>query len=82
MTTRYLTICISAGSLVEAQELEAVEPADGGRPHGPRRVRLVSRPVGENTVGVVAWQLTLKSPECPQGRQVRDVLCQNKDASI
>ena len=30
----------------------------------------VDRPAGSNDVGVVAWLLTLKTPECPQGRQV------------
>ncbi len=54
---------------MEVQELEAVVPAAGGL-HAVWPVRPVSRPVGENDVGIVAWQLTLKSPECPQGRQV------------
>ena len=54
---------------MEVQELEAVEPKAGGL-HAVWPVRPVSRAVGENDVGVVAWQLTLKSPECPQGRQV------------
>lgn len=30
----------------------------------------VDRPAGQNDVGVVSWLLTLKTPECPQGRQV------------
>ena len=55
---------------MEAQELEAVEPGDNHRPQAAWHMRPVSRPVGENSVGVVAWQLTLKSPECTQGRQV------------
>jgi len=30
----------------------------------------VSRPVGANECGVVAWVLTLRTPECPAGRRV------------
>ena len=63
--------CALAGPLVEVQELEALEPANGHRQHAAWHMQAVSRPVGENSVGIVAWQLTLKSPECPQGRQVR-----------
>lgn len=70
-TAQLLTLDAFAGPLVEVQELEAVEPANGGCPHAAWPMRSVSRPVGENNVGVVAWQLTLRSPECPQGRQVR-----------
>ena len=29
-----------------------------------------SRPVNQNSIGVVAWLLTLRTPECPQGRQI------------
>lgn len=29
-----------------------------------------SRPISQNSVGVVAWILTLRTPECPHGRQV------------
>ena len=54
---------------MEAQELVAEEAA--GKPHAVWPMRCVSREVGENDVGIVAWQLTLKTPECPQGRQVR-----------
>ena len=36
----------------------------------PAAVQLVERPMGRNTVGVVAWLLLLRTPECPQGRQV------------
>ena len=31
----------------------------------------VNRPVGQNDVGMIAWVLTLRTPECPQGRKVR-----------
>jgi hypothetical protein len=30
----------------------------------------VEREPGLNTTGMVAWLMTLKTPECPQGRQV------------
>ena len=54
---------------MEVQELEAVEPEACGL-HAVWPMQPVSRPVGENDVGIVTWQLTLRSPECPQGRQV------------
>lgn len=30
----------------------------------------VERPVGQNDVGVIAWELLLRTPEYPQGRKV------------
>lgn len=30
----------------------------------------VSRPAAQNDVGIVAWVMNLRTPECPQGRQV------------
>ena len=36
----------------------------------PAAVTQVDRGAGQNDVGIVAWLLTLKTPECPQGRQV------------
>ena len=39
----------------------------------PGSVQLVDRPMGRNTVGVVAWLLLLRTPECPQGRQVSSI---------
>lgn len=30
----------------------------------------VTRPVGQNDIGIVAWILTLKTPEYPLGRKV------------
>lgn len=32
----------------------------------------VQRGPGLNDVGMVAWHMTLKTPECQQGRQVRN----------
>ena len=37
----------------------------------PAALQLVERPSGLYTVGVVAWLLLLRTPECPQGRQVQ-----------
>ena len=50
-----------------AQELVAVlaPGAPGAAPMQP-----VQRPVGANDVGIVAWRLTLRTPECPAGREV------------
>ena len=59
-----------AARLVEAQEMVMVDEAASFR--SPGSVQLVERPMGINTVGVVAWLLLLRSPEYPEGRQVRD----------
>lgn len=40
----------------------------------PAAVYQVDRGAGQNDVGIVAWLLTLKTPECPQGRQVFPLL--------
>jgi len=34
------------------------------------RLQRVQRGPGENDIGMVAWHMTLKTPECQQGRQV------------
>ncbi|XP_013176189.1 PREDICTED: acetyl-CoA carboxylase [Papilio xuthus] len=39
-------------------------------PDGERHVVEVTRLPGQNTVGMVAWRLTLLTPECPRGRDV------------
>lgn len=57
-----------AARLVEAQEMVMVDESASFR--SPGRVQLVERPMGINTVGVVAWLLLLRTPEYPQGRQV------------
>ncbi len=28
---------------------------------------------GENTIAMVAWKMTMRTPECPQGRDVIDI---------
>ena len=40
----------------------------------PAPMHLTHRPIGSNDVGVVAWLLTMRTPECPQGRQVHLLL--------
>ncbi|GBP42919.1 Acetyl-CoA carboxylase [Eumeta japonica] len=39
-------------------------------PEGERRLLEVTRLPGQNTVGMVAWRLTLFTPECPDGRDI------------
>lgn len=57
----------AAGRLVEVQEMVM---SDEGTFRSPGAVQLVDRPMGRNTIGVVAWLLLLRTPECPDGRQV------------
>lgn len=52
---------------MEVEEL--VMSADGTFAE-PGTMTPVVRPIGGNDVGVVVWLLTMKTPECPQGRQV------------
>lgn len=52
---------------METQEL--VMPADAGF-RVPCTLELTSRAMGRNTVGVVSWLMLLRTPECPDGRQV------------
>ena len=59
----------SAAALVEATELVLAEPSGSFRAAGAPLAQVV-RPVGQNDVGVVAWVLTLKTPEWPHGRQI------------
>jgi len=42
---------------------ELVEDEDGNLVKG-------SRPIGSNKIGMVAWEVTMKTPEYPEGRQV------------
>lgn len=57
-----------AARLVEVQEMVMSDDASF---RSPAAVQLVERPSGLNTVGVVAWLLLLRTPECPEGRQVQ-----------
>jgi hypothetical protein len=54
-----------AGRLVDTTELLL---APGASFRQPGRPLLVQRPMGQNDVGMVAWLLTLRTPECPQVR--------------
>ena len=57
-----------AGRLVEAHEL--VLAGDTNYRSSDLKLERMERGPGENDVGMVAWMITLKTPECPQGRQV------------
>jgi hypothetical protein len=61
-------VLVTAGLLVGVQELCAA-PAEDAR--APWAVAPVDRPIGGNYVGIVAWRLALRTPECPGGREVR-----------
>ena len=52
---------------MEVQELVA-PPGASYRDRVP--LAPAARPPAQNTVGVVAWLMTLRAPEAPQGRQV------------
>ena len=56
-----------AESLVDAQEMVL---SSRGQPSQRIALQPVTRPIGQNDVGIVAWIMTLKSPECPTGRRV------------
>ncbi len=47
----------------------------GGTHQAPKPMVPVNRPVGQNDVGMIAWVLTLRTPECPQGRKVQAPFC-------
>ena len=57
----------AAVRFVEVQEMVMSGKADF---RSAGKVHLVQRPIGQNTVGVVSWLLLLRTPECPDGRQV------------
>ncbi|KAF6253758.1 carboxyl transferase domain-containing protein [Scenedesmus sp. NREL 46B-D3] len=58
------------GRLVEAHELVLASEADKDFTSNTLRLKRVERGPGNNDVGMVAWHMTLKTPECQQGRQV------------
>lgn len=43
----------------------------GSTHQAPKPMVPVNRPVGQNDLGMIAWALTFRTPECPQGRKVR-----------
>ncbi|KAK9867066.1 hypothetical protein WJX84_010484 [Apatococcus fuscideae] len=55
------------GTPVLSEELVLEDPAVCS---SEARLKMVQRPIGENDIGIVAWVLTLHSPECPTGRKV------------
>lgn len=60
-----------AGKLLEVQELvppAGAAPASFRCPSAP--LVPCTRAASQNEVGVVAWVMTLRTPECPQGRQL------------
>jgi len=57
------------GRLVEAHEL-VLAGGDSRFTSSKLRLQRVQRGPGENDIGMVAWHMTLKTPECQQGRQV------------
>ena len=59
-----------AERLVEEQELVMVQHGTFKR---AAAMVPVQRRVGQNDVGIVAWELSLRTPECPQGRKVSSV---------
>ncbi|KAK9805253.1 hypothetical protein WJX72_008860 [[Myrmecia] bisecta] len=56
-----------AGKVVRVQELVMAKEGTFRR---PGRMGPLTRPVGQNEVGIVAWQMTMRTPECPLGRQI------------
>jgi hypothetical protein len=68
---------LGAGSLVESMELILENESHYRDSHA--QLKQVVRPFGQNDVGVVAWVLTLKTPEWPHGRQAvavsNDITC-------
>ena len=48
--------------LVQTWEL-VLDPEGGG-------VKEVTRPIGQNTIGMVGWRMRLFTPEAPKGRDV------------
>eukprot|EP00200_Dunaliella_tertiolecta_P012627 CAMPEP_0202373002 /NCGR_PEP_ID=MMETSP1127-20130417/4091_1 /ASSEMBLY_ACC=CAM_ASM_000462 /TAXON_ID=3047 /ORGANISM="Dunaliella tertiolecta, Strain CCMP1320" /LENGTH=2753 /DNA_ID=CAMNT_0048969731 /DNA_START=204 /DNA_END=8465 /DNA_ORIENTATION=+ len=60
-----------SGRLCVAEELVLSNATGGQRAYrGPCQLERCSRPGGKNDCGMVVWALTLRTPECPQGRQV------------
>ena len=42
----------------------------------PTALQPLQRPMGQNDVGIVAWHMVLCTPECPEGRQVSELLAE------
>ena len=57
------------GKLVEATELVPTAETAGKGFGGEMELTHMKRSPGQNNIGMVAWLLQLKTPECPAGRQ-------------
>ncbi len=57
----------AAARFVEVQEMVMSGDANF---RSAGKVELMQRAIGGNTIGVVAWLMLLRTPECPDGRQV------------
>lgn len=65
---------LTPSRLVEVQEL-GLRPSGQGAVSSFRgelsgALEPIHRPLGSNRVGMVAWLMVLRTPECPEGRQV------------
>lgn len=58
----------SAGTPVVSEELLLLDPTASA---ADAQLKMMKRPIGQNDIGIVAWVLTLHSPECPTGRKVQ-----------
>ncbi|XP_075988635.1 acetyl-CoA carboxylase isoform X2 [Anticarsia gemmatalis] len=71
MVERRWRECIEEGSIDGPQPDNVMSLVElVVEPDGERRVVEVTRLPGQNTVGMVAWRLTLFTPECPAGRDI------------
>lgn len=55
-----------AGDLIKVQEMGLIE--NDGRPG--HQLKFVSTEFGKNKIGMIAWLMTLKTPECSTGREI------------
>lgn len=55
-----------AGELIEVQEMGLIKDEGTSEPG----LEFVSTTFGKNSIGMIAWLMTLKTPECPFGRQI------------
>lgn len=58
------------GPVLEAKELVLASEADAAGGAWDTPLVEARRPMGSNTVGMVAWSLRMLTPECPGGREV------------
>eukprot|EP00798_Chlamydomonas_sp_ICE-L_P011181 gene11181-18794_t len=61
------------GAIVDATEMALVKSTVthmDPSTYSSARLEPVYRPIGQNDCGMVVWHMTMKTPECPQGRHV------------